>query len=83
MIADIKKTAEQKMGKSVETLKTDLTKVRTGRAHTFLYSCRRVSLSEGAIRRSCSSNVHSGTLLAGNCAPWSCRGDSIWENEHG
>jgi ribosome recycling factor len=36
MIADIKKTAEQKMGKSVETLKTDLGKVRTGRAHTGL-----------------------------------------------
>jgi ribosome recycling factor len=36
MIADIKKTAEQKMMKSVETLKSDLSKVRTGRAHTGL-----------------------------------------------
>ena len=34
MIDDIKKTAEQKMSKSVEALKTDLGKVRTGRAHT-------------------------------------------------
>jgi ribosome recycling factor len=34
MIADVKKTAEQKMKKTVETLKTDLAKVRTGRAHT-------------------------------------------------
>ncbi len=33
MIADIKKTAEQKMKKSIESLKTDLAKVRTGRAH--------------------------------------------------
>jgi len=33
MIADIKKSAEQKMRKTVETLKTDLAKVRTGRAH--------------------------------------------------
>ena len=32
-IADIKKTAEHKMQKSIESLKTDLTKVRTGRAH--------------------------------------------------
>jgi len=32
-IADIKKTAEFKMAKSVETLKGDLQKVRTGRAH--------------------------------------------------
>jgi ribosome recycling factor len=35
-IADIKKTAEQKMTKSVEALKHDLSKVRTGRAHTGL-----------------------------------------------
>jgi ribosome recycling factor len=33
MIADIKKTAEQKMHKTIETLKVDLGKVRTGRAH--------------------------------------------------
>jgi ribosome recycling factor len=32
-IADIKKTAETKMGKSVEALKNELHKIRTGRAH--------------------------------------------------
>ena len=36
MIADVKKTAEQKMKKSLESLKNDLAKVRTGRAHTGL-----------------------------------------------
>ena len=36
MIADIRKNAEQKMQKSLEALKVDLTKVRTGRAHTGL-----------------------------------------------
>jgi len=36
MINDVKKSAEQKMGKSVEALKADLGKVRTGRAHTGL-----------------------------------------------
>jgi ribosome recycling factor len=36
MINDVKNTAEQKMGKSVEALKADLGKVRTGRAHTGL-----------------------------------------------
>ena len=36
MIADIKKSAEQKMHKSLEALKADLGKVRTGRAHTGL-----------------------------------------------
>ncbi len=36
MIADLKKTAEQKMQKAIEAFKTDLSKVRTGRAHTGL-----------------------------------------------
>jgi ribosome recycling factor len=36
MIADVKKNTEQKMQKSVENLKTNLAKVRTGRAHTGL-----------------------------------------------
>jgi ribosome recycling factor len=36
MIADLKKTTEHKMQKSLEALKNDLAKVRTGRAHTGL-----------------------------------------------
>jgi ribosome recycling factor len=32
-IADIKKTAEQKMGRSIESFKNELHKIRTGRAH--------------------------------------------------
>lgn len=32
-VVDVKKNAEQKMHKSIETLKADLAKVRTGRAH--------------------------------------------------
>lgn len=32
-IADIKKTSEQKMAKSIEALKGELQKIRTGRAH--------------------------------------------------
>ena len=36
MISELKKNIEQKMLKSVEALKTDLAKVRTGRAHTGL-----------------------------------------------
>jgi ribosome recycling factor len=35
-IADTRKLAEQKMAKSLETLKSDYQKVRTGRAHTGL-----------------------------------------------
>ncbi|NMG16992.1 ribosome recycling factor [Aromatoleum bremense] len=36
MIPELKKTTEQKMQKSIEVLKADLAKVRTGRAHTGL-----------------------------------------------
>lgn len=36
MLAELKKSTEQKMHKSVEAFKTDLAKVRTGRAHTGL-----------------------------------------------
>ena len=32
-VADVKKNTEQKMQKSIDTLKADLAKVRTGRAH--------------------------------------------------
>jgi ribosome recycling factor len=34
MIAETKKSAEQKMAKSLEALRVDFSKVRTGRAHT-------------------------------------------------
>jgi ribosome recycling factor len=36
MLVELRKTTEQKMGKSVESFKVDLSKVRTGRAHTGL-----------------------------------------------
>lgn len=36
MIEDIKKDASTRMGKSIESLKGELTKLRTGRAHTSL-----------------------------------------------
>jgi ribosome recycling factor len=36
MISDVKKSTEQKMKKTLEALKTDLAKVRTGRAHAGL-----------------------------------------------
>ena len=33
-LADVKKNAQERMTKSIETLRADLAKVRTGRAHT-------------------------------------------------
>ena len=41
-ISDIKKQATEKMAKSIDTLKHDLAKVRTGRAHTGLIDHLRV-----------------------------------------
>jgi ribosome recycling factor len=41
-ISDIKKQATEKMAKSIETLKHDLSKIRTGRAHTGLIDHLRV-----------------------------------------
>ena len=41
-IADIKKQAAEKMAKSIDTLRHDLAKVRTGRAHTGLIDHLRV-----------------------------------------
>src|SRR5260221_9584361 len=41
-IAEIRKTATEKMAKSVDALKHDLAKVRTGRAHTGLIEHLRV-----------------------------------------
>lgn len=34
MLGEVKKSAEQRMGKALEALKVDFSKVRTGRAHT-------------------------------------------------
>ena len=42
MIAELKKSAEQKMLKSLETLRNGLGKVRTGRAHTGLLDHLRI-----------------------------------------
>lgn len=41
-ISDIKKQATEKMAKSIDTLKHDLAKIRTGRAHTGLLDHLRV-----------------------------------------
>ena len=42
MIADIKKDAEQRMHKSVDALKEELKRLRTGRAHAGLLESVRV-----------------------------------------
>ena len=70
MIADIKKTAEQKMGKSVDTLKTDLGKVRTGRAHTGLLDHIRVDYYGTYLPIGQCANVTLGDARTINVQPW-------------
>ena len=52
MINDIQKTAESKMQRSVEVLKENLAKVRTGRAHTGLLDQVEVEYWAGQSRES-------------------------------
>ena len=70
MIDDIKKTAEQKMGKSVETLKADLGKVRTGRAHTGLLDHIHVDYYGASVPLSQVANVTLADARTVTVQPW-------------
>jgi len=70
MIADLKKTTEQKMQKSLEALKSDLGKVRTGRAHTGILDHVQVDYYGSMTALSQVANI---TLIDGRTigvAPW-------------
>ena len=69
-IADIKKNAEQKMQKSLETLKTDLAKVRTGRAHTGLLDHVQVDYYGSATALSQIANVTLVDARTIGVQPW-------------
>ncbi len=70
MIEDIKKDAESRMGKSVESLKTELTKIRTGRAHASLLDHVMVDYygSEVPIAQAATVSVEDARTLA--VSPW-------------
>jgi len=70
MIEDIKKDAETRMGKSVESLKTELTKIRTGRAHASLLDHVMVDYygSEVPIAQAATVSVEDARTLA--VSPW-------------
>ena len=70
MIADVKKAAEQKMQKSVETLKNDLGKVRTGRAHTGLLDHVRVDYYGSMMPISQVANVTLADAHTISVQPW-------------
>jgi ribosome recycling factor len=69
-LADIKKTAEQKMQKSLETLKLDLAKIRTGRAHTGLLDHIQVDYYGSATQLTQIANVSLVDARTIGVQPW-------------
>jgi ribosome recycling factor len=69
-IAEIRKTAEQKMSKTVESLKGDYQKVRTGRAHTGLLDHVTVDYYGSYLPVSQCANVTLGDARTINVQPW-------------
>jgi ribosome recycling factor len=69
-IAEIRKTAEQKMSKTVEALKGDYQKVRTGRAHTGLLDHVTVDYYGTFLPISQCANVTLGDARTINVQPW-------------
>jgi ribosome recycling factor len=70
MIADIKEAAEQKMQKSLEALKLDLGKVRTGRAHIGLLDHVTVDYYGAPTLISQVANVNLVDARTISVAPW-------------
>ncbi len=70
MINDIKKDTELRMGKSIESLRQELSKVRTGRAHTSLLDHVRVSYygNDVPLSQVASINVAEARVLT--VTPW-------------
>jgi ribosome recycling factor len=69
-IAEIRKSTEQKMQKSVETLRHDLAKVRTGRAHTGLLDHVLVDYYGSMVPIAQVANVGLGDARTITVQPW-------------
>lgn len=70
MLEDIKKTADQKMQKSLEALKNDLAKVRTGRAHAGLLDHVMVEYYGSLVAVNQVANVNLGDARTINVQPY-------------
>lgn len=70
MIEDIKKDAAARMGKSVEALKTELTKLRTGRAHTSLLDHVTVPYYGSDVPLSQVANIGTADARTLTIVPW-------------
>ncbi|MGY8527429.1 ribosome recycling factor [Paracidovorax citrulli] len=69
-VADIKKSAEQKMQKTIEAFKADLAKIRTGRAHTGLLDHVQVDYYGSMVPISQVANVGLGDARTITVQPW-------------
>lgn len=70
MIEDIKKDAETRMGKSVEALRHEFSKVRTGRAHTSLLDHVRVPYYGSEVPLNQVANVSVADARMLTVTPW-------------
>jgi len=70
MIDDVKKTADARMQKSLESLKNDLAKIRTGRAHTGLLDHVMVEYYGSMVTVSQVANVNLGDARTINVQPY-------------
>ena len=70
MIEDIQKDAETRMQKSVEALKTEFSKIRTGRAHTSLLDHVTVEYYGSAVPLSQVSNINVEDARTLSLTPW-------------
>lgn len=69
-VADIKKSAEQKMVKTIEAFRADLAKIRTGRAHTGLLDHVQVDYYGSPVPISQVANVGLADARTISVQPW-------------
>ncbi|WP_454764080.1 ribosome recycling factor [Cupriavidus campinensis] len=69
-VADTKKSAEQKMQKSIEAFRADLAKIRTGRAHTGLLDHIQVDYYGSMVPISQVANIGLADARTINVQPW-------------
>jgi len=70
MLKELKQDAETRMGKSVESLKNDLTKIRTGRAHPSLLEHITVDYYGSEVPLSQVANINVSDARTLSVTPW-------------
>jgi ribosome recycling factor len=70
MLNDMKKDAEKRMAKSIESLRTELSKLRTGRAHTSLLDHVTVEYYGSQVPISQVANINVGDARSLTVVPW-------------